>query len=259
MRTNRWLPIGGLLTVLVVLVGAFVAWRIIGRPAFHHETQHQTYNRQISRIVFTNMRSNDIVLKGRPSGSGVAVQRRLRWSGAEPAVREVWQGDTLTIDVSCPRSGLGLGCSVDFTVDLPANVAVDATATSGDITLVGMAGGAHVSTTSGNVKTRGLDGDSLDVRSTSGDLALDGLSVTTLTATATSGEIDATFSAPPSTVDIRATSGDVTIAVPRGGMTYRVLLRASSGAIKSDISSTDSGPGAISVRTTSSDITLHPA
>jgi hypothetical protein len=194
---------------------ALAAWGIIVYPALNSETQRDTYNREISHLIFSNMSNDDILVRGRPSGTGVAVQRRLHWNGAKPVIREMWRGDTLTISVDCPSSGLGRRCSVDYTVDVPAIVSVDADVSSGDITLEGMAGGAHLSTTSGDITARGLGGDLLDARAASGDLALDGLSVTALKATTISGDIDAMFGAAPHTVDATATSGDVTITVPR--------------------------------------------
>lgn len=277
MRTNHWLLIGGLATVLVVLGGAVVAWRVIGGAGLNNETQRQTYDQEISKIVFNNMTSNDILVRGRSSGTGVTVERRLHWNRAKPVTHEAWQGDTLTITVDCPGSPVFRECSVDYIVDLPATVSVDVDVSSGDIKLDGIHGGAHVSTssgditldgvtggarlssTSGDIRVRGLDGDSLDVEATSGDLALDGLSVKTLKATATSGDIGAAFTTAPTTVDATSTSGDVTITMPRGEMAYKVRMETTSGDTKSDISSTESGPGSISVRATSGDVAIRLA
>lgn len=277
MRTNQWLPIGGLATVLVVLFGAFAVWRVIGGPGLNNETQRQTYNQEISRIIFSDMSSNDIIVRGRPSGDGVVVERRLHWNRAKPVIHEAWQGDTLTVTAECPGSQMIRECTVDYIVDLPPSASVDIGVSSGDIRLEGMAGGAQVTTssgditlkdiagearlssTSGDIQVRGLAGDSLDVRATSGDLALTGLSVKTVKASATSGDIDAAFTAAPTTVDATSTSGDMTITMPRSEMAYKVRMQTSSGDTDSDIGNTESGPGSISVRATSGDVAIRLA
>jgi DUF4097 and DUF4098 domain-containing protein YvlB len=60
-------------------------------------------------------------------------------------------------------------------------------------------------------------------------------------------------------VDARATSGDVTVIVPRSAMTYRMHLAATSGDLNSDIHNTDGGTGSISAQTTSGDVTVQLA
>jgi len=255
MQTNRWLFFGGLATVLVVLGGAFVVWRLSGFP-LDRETQHQTYNQPVSKIVFADMTSNDIVVRAKPGATGVSVERRLRWNGAAPDIHEDWQGDTLTISVDCPSQTLGRECTVDYLVEVPESVAVEAEVSSGDITLDGTSRPATLHTSSGDVRVRHFDGASLDARSTSGDVILDSLAAQTLTAEATSGDIRASFAAAPTTVDAVATSGDVTVAVPRSSMTYKVRMDTTSGDASSDIGNNDAGTGSISVRATSGDVRI---
>lgn len=258
MKSQRWLLFGGLVTVLVVLGGAFAAWRLTGLP-LDRETQRQAYSQPVSKIIFTGMTSNDIVVRGKPAATSVSVERKLRWNGPLPVIHEVWQGDTLTVSVDCPRSTFGRQCTVDYTMDVPASVAIEAEVSSGDITLEGLAGPATLRTSSGDVRVRHFSGPSLDTRSTSGDVILDDLSATTLTAEATSGDIRATFAAAPTTVDATATSGDVTVVVPRSETTYKVRMDTTSGDATSDIGNTEGGTGSISVRATSGDVRIRLA
>ena len=259
MRTNRWLVFGGFATVILVLGGAFVVWRVTGFPSLNRETQRQTYDRAVTRIVLDHLDSSDVVVRAKAGATGVAVERKLRWNGDSPDIHETWQGDVLTIAVDCPGWSIGRECTVDYTLDVPANVAVEADLSSGDITLDGLAGPARVATSSGDIRVRGFAGDSLDARSTSGDLVLDNLSATSLKAEATSGDLRATFAAAPTTVDAACTSGDVTLVLPRGDMTYRLHLEATSGDLDSEIANTEGGTGSISARTTSGDVKIRLA
>jgi hypothetical protein len=259
MKSTRW-PMLGLVTVLVLLFGAFIAWRVFGFPALNHETQKQTYEQAISKIIFNDMRSNDITVHGRPGASGVAVERRLSWSGERPRTHETWNGDVLTITVDCTGGDIGFhDCNVDYFVDAPATVAIEAHLSSGDVALDNLTAPAVLDTSSGDVRVRDLTADSLDVRSTSGDLVLDGLSLSALKATATSGDIRATFTKAPTTVDVEATSGDVTVTMPRSGMTYKVRIETTSGDQVSDIANDDGGTGSIAIRATSGDVRLRLA
>jgi hypothetical protein len=259
MKSNRWLVFGGLLTVFVVLCGAFAVWRITGFPAVNRETQRQTYDRAVTKIVFSHLTSNDITVHGRPGTTGVTVERRLRWNGSAPSIQETWDGDTLTISVGCPKWGIGRECGVDYFLDVPPSVAIEADVNSGDITLDGLAAAVRVTTSSGDVRVRGLTGESLDTHSNSGDVTVDAVSVKTLTVKATSGDVKVTLAAAPTTVDASTTSGDVTVTVPRSDMRYKVQIATTSGDVSSDIGNDDSGTGSISVRATSGDVRLRLA
>lgn len=257
MRSNRWLVFGSLATVVLVLGGAFLVWRLSGFPALNRETQRQTYDRAVARIVLDHLENSDVVVRAKAGATGVAVERKLRWNGDAPDIRETWDGDTLTISVDCPGWSFGRECTVDYALDVPAPVRVEGDLSSGDVTLEGLAGAARVATTSGDIRVRGFTGDSLDVRSTSGDLVMDNLATASLKATATSGDLRAAFTEPPTDVDASCTSGDVTLTLPRSSMTYRVHLEATSGDLDSDLTSTDGGTGSISARTTSGDVRIR--
>src|SRR5690348_13211242 len=113
MRSNRWLVFGGFATVILVLGGAFVAWRITGFPSLNRETQRQTYDHAVTRIVLDHLDSSDVVIHGKAAATGVGVERKLRWSGNAPDIHESWSGDTLTIAVGCSDWAFGRECSVD--------------------------------------------------------------------------------------------------------------------------------------------------
>jgi hypothetical protein len=259
MKTNRWLPIGGVVTVLVVLLAAFLAWRIVGFPAVNHETQHQKYDHAVSKIVFHDMDSNDIAVRGTTGATGVDVTRKLSWSTNSPTISETWSGDVLNVSVDCHSFGIGASCSVDYTVEVPPAVAVEADVSSGDIAVSGLSAPAKLSTSSGDVRVHGLTAESLDARSSSGDLIFDGLAAKSVKARATSGDIRLTFASAPTTVDAQSTSGDVTVTMPHSDMTYKVSMDATSGDISSDIGNNDTGTGSLSLRATSGDIRVRLA
>lgn len=256
MRSNRWLPIGGVVTVLVVLLAGYLAWRIIGFPAVNHETQQHKYDHAVSKIIFQDLESSDIAVRGAAGATGVDITRKLNWGSSRPGIRETWNGDVLTISVDCDGWN---NCSVDYLVSVAPSVAVVADVSSGDITVTDLAAPAKVSTSSGDVRVRGLSADSLDVRSTSGDVTLEGLTTKSVKAHATSGDIRLTFAAAPTTVEADSTSGDVTVTMPHSDMTYKVAMDATSGDTSSDIGNNEAGTGSLSLRATSGDIRVRLA
>jgi hypothetical protein len=256
MKSNAWLPVGALMTVVVLLFGGFLVWRVMGFPDINRQTEKVTYDHAASRIVFSDMASDDITVHGRANAGGVSVERRLEWTKTKPVYHETWNGDVLTVSVDCPHSWMG-DCGVDYIVDVPASVAVEVHVSSGDVELDGLTAPAVVTASSGDVRVRGLSADSLDVRSTSGDLVFDGLAVKTLKAGATSGDIHATFTSAPTTVDAAASSGDVTVTMPHSDMTYKVHIETTSGDRSSDVANNDAGTGSIAIRATSGDVKVR--
>jgi hypothetical protein len=237
-----------------------VAWQIVGTPALNRATQRAVYDHGVSQIVFSHMESNDVTVRARSGTTSVSVERRLQWNGDSPTIHETLDGGVLAISVDCAGSGfLGHNCGVDYILEVPPAVVIEADLSSGDLTLDGLTAPARVRTNSGDLQIHNMSGDSLDARTTSGDVIIDGLSTKALTATTTSGDIRVSCATAPTTVEATATSGDVTVTMPRSDMTYKVHMDTNSGDMKSDISSTDSGVGSISLRTSSGDVRVRLA
>src|SRR5947209_123403 len=115
--------------------------------------QDQTYQHSATRIEFA-VSSGKVSLTPGSNGT-VVVHRTLKWDKTEPIVSEVWTGDTLRVTATCPD---GENCSVDFTVQVPASVAVQMNDSVGDISLRDLTGPVDVTLGTGNVDLAGLSG-----------------------------------------------------------------------------------------------------
>jgi hypothetical protein len=147
---------------------------------------------------------NISIVKG-PAGR-IGVTRELDWSGAKPTIDEQWNGRALTVKPDCP-SGFTDSCAVNYTIAVPAGVALD------------------LETDSGNITAGGSQSPQTQASSDSGDIWL-------------------SFAGAPDSVYASSDSGNVTITVPRGGG-YAVHPQADSGNTNVDIVQDPASPRSI--------------
>jgi hypothetical protein len=133
----------------------------------------------------------------------VSIERRLHWSYVKPTYDEQWDGRTLRVATHCSVARwLGPPCGVDYRLTVPKAVSI------------------HVRTTTGDVEVRNLAGE-LRLSTSTGDITAVDIGSPVVEASTGTGDIRLTHSAPPQTVSVRTTTGDVSIRVPDGG-SYRV-------------------------------------
>lgn len=216
------------------------------------DTQHQSYDRPITTLVFDDFRSGDVIVSAGPT-STVQVERLLRWNGTKPSVSEDWSGQTLTVRHDC--GVVAHNCSIRYTITVPASVAVQVDATSGDVHVSGVTGDLRTHTTSGDVTLTG-PAAALAVATTSGDVTLREVRSPAVQLTTTSGDVDEAFSEAPQSLSVRTTSGDVTTRVPGDHTAYRVDVQTTSGDREILVDQSLEAVRAISVHATSGDVSI---
>ena len=150
-------------------------------------------------------------------------------------------GSTATIEAHVPHSTssffFGGGSSaLDFTVNLPPNVAVDIDDTSGAMTVTNV-GPCSIDDTSGEIDVRHVHGD-LSIRDTSGAIYVDDVSGSVRIPRDSSGEID-----------IRRVAGDVRIDEDSSGA---VTIRE----VKRNVAIGEKGSGSVYVSDVGGDFTV---
>lgn len=138
------------------------------------------------RVVVTNP-CGDITLT---SGDADTVRVRVRglWTFDEPQTVLTEQDDVLEVSASCPLSA-GIGATVDFSVELPTGVSVQAESQAGSV--VG-----------------------------------EGLTSTIVDASSDAGDVTLAFSVAPADVSASSSAGDVLVYLPDDGTAYRVDARS---------------------------------
>jgi hypothetical protein len=218
------------------------------------------------------------VIQGRDGSTVRVLARRHFWvDGQPPEVR--LDAQTGGVVLSLPELGrptFGPGSSVDFDIEVPANVqlvaesssgaldisdiagAVQARASSGQITLKNIAGELRANASSGRIRGTELQ-RVRDVRTSSGSINLSGVFTEPAEIRASSGSVQLTFT-PGSAigVDVRTSSGNIN---QRGGLELdrerperaeREDRRSLSGTLGAP------APGAtLQIQTSSGNVTLN--
>lgn len=221
-RPPAW---GWLVAVSVCLVlGAAVALGVGWAASEERRTTLYEVRGSVTRIVL-DLGAGTATIVGGGDRAGVAVRHTDRFSfGHSAVVQRVASDGVLSIRSRCPSSVVG-GCSTSYRVTVPDNVAVTVRTTSGHVRLVGVRGGAQITTTRGDIDVERYCGFSLEARADSGDIRT------------------AASCAPP-LLDLRSRSGDVSARVPVGR--YRVEASTNAGDARvRDVTDADDAPFAI--------------
>ena len=143
-----------------------------------------------------------------------------------------------TLTAKCP-SGLtfGVGCSVDYTVAMPAQVALNVDGTAGDMTLIGPFANATVSTKAGRVEGTSLGAGTYEV-------------------TTNAGEVKLKFASPPNLVKVKSDVGEVVLTVP-GGTKYAVTTDTTVAVKNIDVDQDPTSTHHIDVTTTVGAVTIN--
>jgi hypothetical protein len=177
-----------------------------------------------------------VVVEG---GAGQAVTSERRVTDDVTTVEEV-RGDTLHVDVSCPDGVGGRGCRAEYTLRVPASLAVVVTGEAAGVTLRDLNGELTARTDTGGVEAHNLGGK-VDLQVDAGGIKADGLRAPTLTARTSAGSVDLAFAAVPDLVRVRTESGAIDVDLPVAGVTYDVHAVTDAGGVDVDV---PTSPGA---------------
>ncbi len=223
-RRGLWLLVTACSAALVILAAGIPAF---GWIADQSSTSTWTAAHPVTDVE-VDIDSGGVSIVPGPVGS-VSMVQRLTWSTARPKVTETWSGSSLVIREECSSHSLFAtdDCGASLRLTVPAATAVQASAESGDVNVSQLSGDVHIRVTSGDADFV-ADTGYLWARTTSGSVNGSQLRSQRVNVGALSGDVDVTFAAAPTTVDVSVTSGDATVAVPHGA-TYRVSGQTVSG------------------------------
>ncbi|MCA1644072.1 MAG: DUF4097 domain-containing protein [Chloroflexi bacterium] len=201
-----------------------------------------------------NNPSGRITIHGSSSSTTVHVvaTRHFGFNGQGPDIRLTPTDSGVSLDASSTNGRVPFGgsSSVEYTIDVPAAVALKALSGSGQITIDGVAGEVRASTSSGRIDATGL-AHLREATSSSGSVSLEGVLTDAAQIRTSSGAVNVKL-LPTSAVqlDVRTGSGSIS---PRG-------LQLTNGVTQRDKLSGDLGapaPGAtLSIETSSGSVTI---
>jgi hypothetical protein len=249
---NGWLVIGSIFTLLTI---AFGTLGVVGWLGYRTETQTQVYQQPITALK-VDLGTGNLTITPGPDNT-VTVTRRLHWSFRKPTFEEQWDGQQLTVTQNC--SGFftpGPNCGVDYTVQVPAGISVQAVTDTGDINVRDIHGVLDLRTSTGDVTSTGASAD-VTIRSDTGDVTATGTSAH-VDASANTGTVTLHLTAPPQAVSAQTDTGDVMITVPQGGV-YKVQTSVDTGDANVTVMRSDTADRTITARTNTGSIDISYA
>jgi hypothetical protein len=249
---NGWVVIGSIFTLLAIALGALT---VVGWLGYRTETQTQVYRQPITELKIDLGTGNLTLAPG--SDNTVTVTRRLHWSFRKPTFEERWDGQQLTVTQNCTGFfAPGPNCGVDYTVQVPAGITVQAVTDTGDINVRDIHGPLDLQTSTGDVSATGASAD-LTVRSNTGDVLVAGASAH-VDASTNTGNVTLHLTAPPQAVSARSDTGDVMITVPQGGV-YKVQTNVDTGDANVAVTRSDTADRTITAATNTGNIDISYA
>jgi hypothetical protein len=201
-------------------------------PGTHESTTVYRVSSPVSSLVVTGHVGDVTVVGG---GSATLVTQQIDYSKTPPATSRSINGRTLTVTYTCP---VQLVCGVAYIIQVPRDVAVQATTDTGAVRLTGLAASVTAKSDVGFITATSLTGAS--VRLTTGV-----------------GGISATFTAAPATVDAVTRVGAITLRVPDAA-TYKVSVDHHLGKATVSVRQSSSAPHAITVVDDVGDVLIAP-
>ncbi|MGV9269727.1 DUF4097 family beta strand repeat-containing protein [Kitasatospora sp. NPDC003701] len=207
-----------------------------------HFTDDSVRSERITAVRLDSS-AGSVVVRGTEGATRVSVHRSVDYEADRPGETARVEGGVLVL------GGCGRGCSVSYTVEVPAGLPIDGRTTdgsvrlsrvgavnvsteSGSVTLDDVAGPTEVRTTDGSISGRGLNGDRIRAQTGNGRIELSPAEAQDVTAKTSNGAI--TLTVPPASYRVSASTDngrkDIGVAADADGR-FRLDLSTSNGAI----------------------------
>ena len=140
---------GGLLASALLLTGCGL--KSLGGPTNQDTVTYQV-TEKVAKLQVKNDSGDTVITEY--DGSAVRVTETLQWRDNKPDAQHKVNGDQLSLFFDCAaRWG---SCNVDYKIEVPKGLQIDADADSGNITMRQLTGQIQVSADSGDVDATGL-------------------------------------------------------------------------------------------------------
>jgi hypothetical protein len=247
--SRRWLIAG-----LVVAI-PLVAWGVLSVASFALRTTVEdsaSIAEPVTEIVVGG--DGNVKVVADDAADRISIDWRSRYFVDRPEVAWQIDGGTLILTSDCGTFGVITNCTTQFTLRVPAGIALAVETSSGDVEVEGQTGALTLVSSSGDVVARAA-APAIALDTSSGDVVVEG-SATDVTASTSSGDVEiAIAGAPPASVRAETSSGDVLVEVPYAA--YDVETDTDSGDDNvEDIRQDGSAPRTIVARTSSGDVTV---
>src|SRR5918996_3341428 len=225
-RVRRaWKIVGTLVAVPVLLFGGF---QVAGALAHEERTEVSELDAAGLRRIEIDNDDGSVRLVGIEDADAVTVTARISdgWRATGHDVRR--EGHSAVVEGTCPIVVSEMWCSVDYTIELPSDLAVMVRSDNGGVTVTDMAADVEASSDNGRIELARIQGDVL-LESDNGLVTASDLRAARAEATTDNGSVSLTFVDPPDDVVATTDNGSIDIVVPDTDDFYRVEADTDNG------------------------------
>jgi hypothetical protein len=201
-----------------------------------HSAPAKTYTVTARVTSLTLNTAGSVTVSGTAGSGPVTVTETTSYSKIPPVTTHNVSGSALTLAYTCKPQLL---CSVSYDIKVPHGTAVHAEGREGSVTLTSLSGPVSAQTVTGLISATGLTSPSAVLKSGAGG-------------------INATFAAPPASVQASTKAGAITIAVP-GSAIYQVSAHAVIGVTTVSVHHAATAPHVITAHSDLGSITISPS
>lgn len=200
-----------------------------------HNPPGKTYTINARVTTLSVDSAGSITVTGTGSGP-VSVTETASYSKTPPATTHKVTGTALTLANTCQTQ---LMCSVDYDIKVPRGTTVHAEGREGTVTLTSLSGPVTAQTVTGLISATGLTSPTAVLKSGAGG-------------------VNATFTAPPASVQATTNAGTIMIDVP-GSDAYKVNADAVVGTTNVNVRRAAASAHAITAHSDLGGITIGPS
>ena len=196
------------------------------------------------RVVVTGTDTDEITIVARVSDG-------LRATGNSYRVVD----DRLEIRGTCPLLG-SMWCSVDYRIEVPADVDLDIDVDDDRVEVVDMRGALTIDNDNGSIDIRGADGP-LRATTDNGSIDATGVRSATVFADSDNGSVEIVMATPPQQLEASTDNGSVTVVLPDTPDAYAVDADTDNGSVRNDVRTDPASSRTITLSSDNGNVTVR--
>ena len=246
-----WLAAGSLLTISAFGWGTL---NVVDLLAHEVATVTEVFDAEEVSMIDIDNSTGRVVVTGTDTDEITIVARvsdGLRATGNSYRVVD----DRLEVRGTCPLFG-SMWCSVDYRIEVPADVDLDIDVDDDRVEVVDMRGAITVDNDNGSIRIRVSDGP---LRSTTdnGSIAATGIPSTTVFADSDNGSVEIVMAIPPERLDASTDNGSVTVVLPDTPDAYAVTAETDNGNVRNEVRTDSRSPRTITLSSDNGNVTVR--
>lgn len=247
-----WMLLGSIVTVVVVGWGTV---SVVGVLA-HEEYTEVTVFEEPVEVLDLRTSAGSVEIIGTDTDV-VTLTAEISDGLFDSSSSAVVEDGRLEIRASCPEVAVSPWCSIRYTVEIPASLAVDVSSSHGSVSVSDVDGPVTVSSNHGGITLTRVDGD-VSASTDHGNLRGTDLGASRVDADTSQGSIHLAFAEAPEGVSVTTRQGGSEIVLPDTAPAYRVDA-AAGGSVNTQIRTDPAAEFAITARASHGSITIRYA